>query len=66
MNYTEYIKAIETGKAAEAFVGSILRGGHLVGEWFYFCSTRLEKVHINECSNIKYMEAISDIYNNPR
>ena len=53
MRSEQYNEETREGKLAEALVSGVLRGGFIVGEWFYFHSRRPEKVLLSECLEVK-------------
>ena len=54
MTYQEFDKLNDAGKPAQAFVGSILRGGFVLDGFFYFVGTRRERVSVESVRDLKY------------
>lgn len=54
MTYQEYAAFEAQGHQAQAYVGSILRGGFVLNDHFYFVGVRRERVPISSVRELKY------------
>ncbi|XHE14396.1 hypothetical protein PCC82_06580 [Agrobacterium deltaense] len=54
MTNQEYGAFQDQGKQAQARVGSILRGGFVFGDEFFFVSTRRERVPLSSVRELEY------------
>lgn len=54
MTYQEYDALKAKGKQAQAYVGSVLRGGFVFEDCFYFVGVRREKVSLSSVRELKY------------
>jgi hypothetical protein len=54
MTYQEYAAFEAQGQHAQAYVGSILRGGFVLGDHFYFVSIRRERVPVSSVRELQF------------
>ncbi|MEV5054647.1 hypothetical protein MRBLRH13_000228 [Agrobacterium radiobacter] len=54
MTHQEYDAYEAQGKQAQARVGSVVRGGFVSGDEFFFVSTRLERVPLSSVRDLEY------------
>lgn len=54
MTHQEYSAFEAQGQQAQAYVGSILRGGFVLGDHFYFVSVRRERVPVSTVRELRY------------
>ena len=57
MTYQEWAAIIEMATPAQARIGSVLRGGHVFDDKFYFMSSRPEVVELSSVRELQYRNA---------
>ena len=54
MTYKEYDELKAKGAQAQAYVGSVLRGGFVYEDFFYFVGVRREKMPLTAVRELKF------------
>jgi hypothetical protein len=54
MNFQEYDAFEAKGKQAQARIGSVVRGGFVLGDEFFFVSNRRERVPLSSVRDLEY------------